>query len=273
VISVAIPTLDGAGPLERTLAAVRAQSVEVELVVLDSESTDATREVAERFGAAVHTIARADFGHGRARNRLMELTSGERVAFLTQDAVPASDTWLAALLAPEAALTYGPYLAPPGAPAMLRREYAELFSGAGGPPLTWISSANLCLERRAWERTPFRDVAYAEDQQLRLDLGHAVYVPAAAVVHGHEYGTIERFRRYFDEFRALHELYGWTTPVSPRVMAGTVRAEVRRDRAWGAGYGEALRWHAARVLGSALGTRAERLPAAVRSRLSLERRA
>jgi rhamnosyltransferase len=268
MISVAIPTLNGAPVLERTLAAVREQTIEVELVVLDSHSTDDTRSIAEHFGAAVHTID--DFGHGRARNRLMELTSGERVAFLTQDAVPADGSWLAALLAPGAPLTYGPYEAPGDAPAMLRREYTELFAD---PPDTWISSANLCLARSAWERTPFRDVPYAEDQQLRRDLGDAVYVPEAAVVHGHEYTSTQRLRRSFDEWRALHELYGWTAPLSPRVMAGTVRVEARRDRAFGAGYGEAVRWHSARVLGAALGTRADRLPATLRSRLSLERRA
>jgi glycosyltransferase involved in cell wall biosynthesis len=267
-VSVAIPTLNGAADLDRTLTAVRAQTVPAEVVVLDSHSTDGTRAVAERHGAAVHTIA--DFGHGRARNRLMELTAGERVAFLTQDAVPADERWLERLLAPQHALTYGPYVTPPGAPASLRREYAELFAD---PPDFWISSANLCLARSAWQRTPFRDVAYAEDQYLRRDLGAATYVPEAAVVHGHEYGTVERLRRYFDEFRALHELYGWVMPASPRIMAGTVRVEVRRDRAYGARTADAVKWHTARVLGGALGTRAERLPSAVRRQLSLERRA
>ena len=117
----------------------------------------------------------------------------------------------------------------------------------------------------------------AEDQQLALDLlaaGHAkAYVPAAAVVHGHAYGPLERLRRYFDEFRALHEVYGWTAPAAPRVLAGTVRAEVRRDRAAGSATWPAVQWHGARVLGTALGTRADRLPAPVRRRLSLERHA
>ncbi len=241
----------------------------VEVVVLDSESTDGTQDVARRFGAAVHTISRHEFGHGRARNRLMELTTGERVAFLTQDAVPVPG-WLDALTAPDAELTYGPYRAPHDAPVSMRREYDELFAA---PPPTWISSANLCLARRAWSRIPFRDVPYAEDQYLLRDLGAGTYVPEAAVIHGHDYGTVERLRRYFDEFRALHELYGWTAPAHPRVLAGTVRAEVRRDRAYGSATWPALRWHGARVLGAALGTRAEHLPATACRVLSLEGRA
>src|SRR3954470_19670274 len=107
MVSVAIPTLNGGAGFEDVLRAVRGQTVEAELVVLDSGSSDGTVALASSYGAAVHTIE--DFGHGRARNRLMELTAGDRVAFLTQDAVPTSPGWLAALLGVDAALTYGPY--------------------------------------------------------------------------------------------------------------------------------------------------------------------
>jgi glycosyltransferase involved in cell wall biosynthesis len=292
-VAVAVPTRNGAADLDRTLAAVRRQTVPVaELVVLDSSSTDGTADVARRHGAAVHVIAARDFGHGSARNRLMELTRAGRVAFLTQDAEPAGDTWLAALLEPDAALAYGPYRARPGAPVSLRREYAEFFAArprvwtaADLPvppqpgPATFASSANLCLARAAWERVPFRDVAYAEDQQLGLDLLAAgfskAYAPGAVVLHSHEYGTVERLRRYFDEFRALHDVYGFTAPASPRVLAGTVRAEVRKDRAFdpAAPVAGSVAFHATRVLGAALGTRAGRLPTPVRRRLSLEERA
>jgi rhamnosyltransferase len=290
VVSVAIPTLDGARDLDRTLTAVRAQSVAAEIVVLDSESTDGTRAVAARHGAAVHVLQRGAFRHGSARNRLMELTSGDRVAFLTQDAEPDGPGWLAALLDADVALSYGPYRARPGATAMVRREYDGFFddqprrftaADLPDPPApgaaTFVSSANLCLSRRAWTAVPFADVAYAEDQRLGLDLLAAgetkAYVPGAAVLHSHAYSTTERLRRAFDEARALHDVYGWTTPASPRVLAGTIRAEVRKDRAFGAPAGAAVPWQTARVLGTALGTHAHRLPAPVRRRLSLERRA
>ena len=278
-VSVAIPTLDAGPGFAAVLAAVREQTVEAELVVLDSGSVDGTVERARAAGAAVHPIA--DFGHGRARNRLMELSSGDRVAFLTQDAEPATPGWLAALLRPDAPLTYGPYAAPPDAPVPLRREYAEFFPAHADDPGVrgaFVSSANLCLSRAAWRRVPFRDLAYAEDQQLGLDLAAAglerVYVPEAAVLHAHEYGPVERFERWFDEFRALHELHGYTAPVAPRILAGTVRAEVRKDRAYapGAPVGPSVLWHTTRVLAAALGTRADRLPGAVRQRLSLEGR-
>ena len=274
MISVAIPTLDAGAGFEATLAAVRRQTVEAELVVLDSSSEDGTRALAERYDAAVHVIGREQFGHGRSRNRLMELAGGDRVAFLTQDAEPADERWLERLLEPDAALTCGPYRPREGASRSLRREFAQWFApeprvytGADltDPPMpgpvTFASSANLCLSRSAWRDVPFRDVAYAEDQQLALDLlraGHTkAWVPDAAVLHSHDYGVVEQLRRSFDEARALHDVYGWTTATSPRAVLGTIRAEVRKDRAFEPGSTAAsLRYHAARATGAALGARA-----------------
>lgn len=301
MISVAIPTLNGAADLERTLAAVDRQRVDgraVEVVVLDSQSADGTRAVAARHGAAVHTIARAAFTHGGARNRLMELSRGAHVAFLTQDAEPTDDGWLARLLGGfelggDVALSCGPYRSRPGAPVMERRELAEWFGAMGAAPrifraadlgsppapgpAAFASSANLCLARAAWERVPFRDFAYAEDQQLVLDqlaAGAAkAWVPDAAVLHSHAYGPGTRLRRWFDEFRALHEVYGWTAPAHPRAVLGGIRADVVRDRAAGAPALPALGYRLERALGAALGTRAGALPPAVRRALSLERRA
>lgn len=284
MISVAIPTLDGAAALDRTLAAVTVQGPD-EIVVLDSESGDDTRAVAARHGATVHTIRRAEFTHGGARNRLMELTGGERVAFLTQDAEPLPG-WLDALQAGFAGgvgMVCGPYVPRPDASPVARRELADWFAtmrpGAytaadlSDPPMpgpaTFASSANLCLARDAWRAVPFRPVPYAEDQRLVLDLLRAgwakVYAPAAAVLHSHAYGARDQVRRWFDEFRALHEVYGWTAPAHPRVVAGTARRRAH-------GPGE-LVYHLGREVTAAVATRADRLPSGVRRRLSLEGRA
>ena len=56
-VSVAIPTLNGAGVLERTLSAVHAQrldpSASLELVVCDSGSRDDSVAIARRHGAEI----------------------------------------------------------------------------------------------------------------------------------------------------------------------------------------------------------------------------
>jgi rhamnosyltransferase len=307
-VSVAVPVLQGGERFRAVLAAVRAQRVDrpVELVVVDSGSTDGSPQAAREQGARVEEIPPGEFSHGGTRNRLMELSTGDHVAFLTQDAVPADDGWLAALLggfalADDVALVCGPHRPRPDASPMVRRELDGFFarfgdaprvdrSGGGPPPLgpaSFFSSVNGAVARWAWERVPFGRVAYAEDQLLAADMLSAglakAYVPEAAVVHSHDYRGTGWFRRVFDEFRALHEVHGHREPLSPRFIAARVRNDVLAERAAlaaGGVRGAALRrasiaaasYHAQRALGRSLGSNADRLPAAVRGRWSLERR-
>ncbi len=303
-VTVALPVLNGGALLDGVLAAVRAQELdrEVELVVIDSGSTDGSREVARAHGARVLEIPRSEFSHGGTRNRLMELSRGEHVAFLTQDSEPAGPGWLAALLggfalADDVALVAGPYLPRPDASPMVRRELLEYFAGFGGTrvdrgpaalgPATYFSSATGAVARWAWERAPFRPLPYAEDQQLARDvLAHGwakAYVPEAAVLHSHDHPPLRALRRYFDDFRALAEVHGHREPMTPRYMAARVRADVTADRAFMRRAGmrgaelelataRSLAHHAARAAGRSLGSNADRLPAWLRRGLSLQRR-
>ena len=76
----------------------------------------------------------------------------------------------------------------------------------------FFSDANACIARSALDEVPFRPVSYAEDQLLARDMlaaGYAkVFRPDAPVVHSHDYGPLDRFRRAFDEWRALREVHG-----------------------------------------------------------------
>jgi GT2 family glycosyltransferase len=276
------------------LAAVRAQTVQCELVVADSASTDGSAQVARSFGAEVFGVER--FSHGGTRNALMERTSGAFVAFLTQDALPASERWLEALLdgfaSDDVALVYGPARAVPGAPVAIARELSSWFPATArvdrtrtpqGPGLeTFFSSSNGALRRAAWREVPFPDVAYAEDQALAVAMLRAGYakafVPEAAVIHSHDYTALEQFRRTFDEWRALHEVHGWVQPLAPVNTLLKLQSEVRKDvRALdGVALREvarSVRHHSVRAAGAVLGSRADRLPARVRGFCSLERRA
>ena len=242
----------------------------------------------------------------------MERAEGDHVAFLTQDAVPADGAWLERLLAGfelagDVALVFGPYLPRPDASAMVARELLDWFGrlapdGAGrvdrladaergADPRTlygqrsYFTDANGCVARAAWEEVPFRPVPYAEDHALALDMLRAGYakafVPAAAVIHSHEYSAGGWLRRAFDEARAIHDVYGFATPADPRVTALGLWGRVSGDWRWAAEQGRprspGLAWrslvhHAARAAGSILGGRAQRLPPGLARRLSLERR-
>lgn len=319
LVTVAIPALNAGPEFERTLAAVNEQRVDgdIELLVCDSGSTDRTLELSRRHGASVLEIRPRDFGHGRSRNLLMECSHGSHVAFLTQDAVPADEDWLSRLLggfqlAPDVALSFGPYRPRADASPMLSRELSDWFGGlsvAGQQrldrlapaerslsprallgPRGFFTDANGCVARDAWEQVPFRDVSYAEDQRLAADMLRAgfakVFVPDAAVVHSHDYSALGWLRRSFDEARGLREVYGWAEPVRPRTLTLNLWGRVGADLRWvRSGRPEALSrremislltrstvHHAARATGTVLGGRAERLSPRLAERLSLEGR-
>ncbi|HEY1451133.1 MAG TPA: hypothetical protein VGF47_09275, partial [Solirubrobacteraceae bacterium] len=152
----------------------------------------------------------------------------------------------------------------------------------------FFTDANACLARAAWERVPFREVAYAEDRALAIDMLRAGYakafVPSAAVVHSHEYTSSQELRRCFDEWRGLLEVYGWREPADPRALVRKLRGELAAVRGAAAERGlhgrerratllGASRHHVLRLAGALLGSQADRLAPAVRRRLSLERRA
>jgi glycosyltransferase involved in cell wall biosynthesis len=311
LITVAIPVLNGAAELERLLSVVRGQSIdaEVEIVVSDSESTDRSADVARAHGATVHDVRRSSFSHGGTRNLLMERSNGDLVAFLTQDALPAGTGWLHALTSPfgladDVGLAFGPGLPRPEASLTVRRELTRYFgslSPDGGPRIlrradgvtlnssssTYFHSVNACLSRAAWREVPFRVIPYAEDRMLALDMLRAgwakAFVPAAAVVHSHDYPPLDLFRRSFDEWRGLREVIGhremYGITASARWIAGQVRADLEFAAAEGMGpvrrataLPASLRHACLRHAGAVLGSRAARLSPGLRRRCSLERR-
>lgn len=313
-VTVAIPTLNAGAGFERTLQALRRQRLHrtIEVLVCDSQSADGTAAIARSHGARVISIPQLSFSHGGTRNLLMSEARGEYVAFLTQDAIPASDGWLAGLLrafelAADVGLAFGPYLPRPNASPSVARELTAWFASfsddgpridvlapaqRGAPPrsflghLGYFTDANGCVARAAWERVPFREVAYAEDHLLAQDMLRAgfakVYVPEAAVIHSHEYSLRGWMRRSFDEARAVREIYDWDEPGSPRSMVRNLRGNVGADWRWVrprprgvaglALLGSSTLYHGARGVGALLGARSNSLPPRLAQRLSLEGR-
>ncbi len=306
-VAAVVPVKDGERYLEELLAALAREGV-AEVLVIDSGSSDRTLEIARAAGVELLEIAPEDFGHGRTRNLGAERTSGELICFLTQDATPCPG-WLAAYLEAFAldervGAAYGPHLPRPDTSPMIARELTEFFAGfkagpsrvngSGAHPApvvqraddpSFLSNVNACYARACWEQIRFRDVRYSEDQAFGVDMLVAgwtkVYQPGAAVLHAHDYGTVEFMRRYFDEYRGLRESTGHVEPFALSATARHVLRQVAADRRWmverDVNAASRARWsarslahHTGRRVFSAIGSRAERLPNALHERLSLE---
>jgi glycosyltransferase involved in cell wall biosynthesis len=297
-ITAVVPVKDGARYLGDLLAALERERVD-EVLVVDSGSSDGSREIAHAAGATVIEIDPQAFAHGRTRNLAAARASGDVIAFFTQDATPVPG-WLDAVreglaLGDDVGVVFGPHLPRPDTSPMIARELTAFFATFGDEPRvyapgdpTFLSNVNAAYRRACWEEIRFADVRYSEDQAF----GRAVaehprwrkaYHPGAAVLHAHDYTPVDFMRRYFDEYRGLRETIDHVEPFAPRSSLRGIRAQVAADRQYmreqGVDGAERARWtarsllhHSGRKAFAVLGSRADALPAPLRRSLSLERR-
>ena len=97
---VVIPTLNACGLLAEAVASVEAQTVPVEIVVVDNASSDGTLEMlAARFPRVTVVRNTENLGFGRAVNRGAARRTADVIVLVNNDAVCAPD-FVAELLAP-----------------------------------------------------------------------------------------------------------------------------------------------------------------------------
>lgn len=219
MISVIIPTLNGVGYLPELVDSLRHQTLrDIEVIVVDSESDDGTAEVAASLGCIVQRIARGEFDHGGTRNLAVDMSSGDILVFLTQDALPVCEEFLARLIAPiDGRITAAAYARQVPAPEATPTEvFARLYNY---PPESSMRHSSR-VERRTLKTLFFSNTASAisrdcfekvgrfpapvptnEDMLLcarLMDAGYQIaYVAEAEVIHSHEFSLAEVFRRYF----------------------------------------------------------------------------
>jgi len=272
--TVVILTFNAAARIEQVMTAVLRQQADFDwdLLVIDSGSHDSTLSTIAGFMSKhpgkirLHQIANADFGHGKTRNLAARLAGGAIVVFLTHDAVPAHDGWLAAMVHPFAiservACVYGRQIPWPRSSPNIKRDITNVFQRLGpnnaisihekngsrpGQPRvpTFFSDVNSAIRRTVLlESVPFRDLAYAEDQAFGRDVLDAgllkVYSPFAAVFHSHDYSLLTYYRRMYDEMLGLRRATGQSLDTSVRRHAIWVAKAtladwrlIMRDRAY-----------------------------------------
>jgi rhamnosyltransferase len=238
-ISIVILTLNAGSRFEKLLAMIRAQigDFDLELIVVDSGSTDGTVEMAKSHGARVHSIPKSEFNHGATRNLGVSLSTGEFVVLVVQDAVPLDEHWLSAMV--EAvrrdelvAGVYGRQVPHPEAGVLTKAlvgnlassssERREQFAGSPEeyrslPParrrrLAAFDNVSSCVRRSVWEKLPFDETNFGEDIRWGkkvVEAGHKiVYEPRSTVFHSHERGAMYDLKRYYVDQRVLMELFG-----------------------------------------------------------------
>ena len=95
-VSVVIPTKNGSQYVEQLVRKLRTQRgiLPCEIVLVDSGSTDGTVAIAESEGVKVLQISPNEFTHSFSRNSGAEITTGDYLLFMVQDALPLTNSWL-----------------------------------------------------------------------------------------------------------------------------------------------------------------------------------
>lgn len=96
LVSVIIPNLNGLNSgLERLLDSIKAQSYpRIEIVCIDSSSTDGSLSILQKHGAKIKVIPKNEFRHDTARNLGADMAQGEYILFTVNDACFDDINWI-----------------------------------------------------------------------------------------------------------------------------------------------------------------------------------
>jgi rhamnosyltransferase len=214
-ISVIIRARDEGASIGRVLDILRRQetgAVTVELVLVDSGSSDDTVAIARAHGVdVVVEIPAESFTFGGALNTGAERASGELLVALSAHAFPLDEGWLARLAAPfddpRVACACGDAWGPDG--AVLEHAVVQDEALARAAPYWGYSNAAGGFRAARWRELPFRaDLPGTEDKAWAwhwLQRGMVCVVdPALGVDHSHSKDPLpDIYRRARREWEGL----------------------------------------------------------------------
>ena len=205
--SIIIRTKNEARHLEQTLKAVYSQKLrDIEVIVVDSGSTDRTLAIAASFPVRLLTIKPKVFTYGYALNLGARSARGRYLVSLSGHATPIDDEWLGSLLArftrPDVAGVYSRLFPRPDA-KLHQRVLARLLYGPRELTLTTYCSfhnTSSAIRRELWQAQPYQeDMPAGEDQawarRAKAKGYRILYAPDSRVSHSHEGESLLRFAR------------------------------------------------------------------------------
>lgn len=220
MVSLIIPTHNASAFLPTLLKRLREQTLQHELILIDSESDDATQEVFSKEKVDVVRIKKSEFNHGTTRNLGTQLATYDTVIFMTQDALPTAPDTLKYLVdmlnsRSDIAMAYGRQLPYPetgifGKVARLTNYPASsLIKTRALIPTMGIKTCSCSNSFSVYKKSDLLSVGgFPTDTILGEDVsvaarfilqGKAVaYCAEAEVYHSHDYTVVEEFKRYFD---------------------------------------------------------------------------
>ena len=226
--SIIMPTRNVGDKFDIVLRAISNSKVDFdyEIIVVDSGSTDNTKEIISKYPVKLIEISTSSFSHGGSRNLGAHNAKGEILVYLTGDAVPKDENWLSNLTKhfKDKSVTgvYGRQLpdedSTPLEKFFLHYIYPDhkIVKDSINPDNCIVqdilfSDVNSAMRKSEWENHNFsenlimsEDSAWGRATLLRGK--RIVYEPEAAVYHCHNYSPLGVMKRNFDSGLSLRGL-------------------------------------------------------------------
>jgi glycosyltransferase involved in cell wall biosynthesis len=202
----------------RLLSGVLQQTMQdVEIIVVDSGSTDATVSIASRYPVEIVSIRPEQFSFGRSLNVGCGRACGEFIVIASAHVYPLCEDWLEQLLGPfddpEIALVYGKQRGSEMTKYSEHQVFARWFPETSNlnQDHPFCNNANAAIRRSLWERLPYdEELTGLEDidwAKRAMQMGYRVaYSPDAQVVHVHDETPRQVYNRYRREAIALKRI-------------------------------------------------------------------
>ena len=240
--AVIIRCKDESAFIGKTLEGVFSQKTDahIEVIVIDSGSTDGTLGIARRFPCRVVEIPPESFGYGYTMNMGARLTDADALIYLSAHCPPVDELWLDGLLAPLSDATvagcFGRQMPLPGVNPFEEWRFARAFpAGPVHPQEHMFSSASASVRRTVWERLPFDEsLPFSEDREwAKRSAGRGmkvVYVPESRVYHVHRFSMQGVRERAYAAGWAKKKIYGRACKFDSRLwVVGAYSYCVARD--------------------------------------------
>ncbi len=203
----------------RLLEGIKQQTVkDVDVILVDSGSTDSTVAIAESYGARVVRIPSAEFTFGRSLNYGIKAAKREFIVMASAHVYPVYPDWLETLLRPfqdeGVALIYGKQRGYEGSKYAEHQIFHQWYPDASNldQATAFCNNANAAIRKSLWEKnaydetlTGLEDLAWAKWAKGQ---GYKIaYAAEAEIIHIHNETPRGVYNRYRREAMALRRIY------------------------------------------------------------------
>lgn len=219
LVSIIIRTLNEERYLGELLQAIDSQihsDFDIEVVLVDSGSTDETLPIATSFGCRITHISKNDFSFGRSLNLGCSFAKGDRLVFISGHCIPCQSDWLSRLVAPlneQCDYVYGRHVERDTTKFSEKQHFAKYFPAESRLPQVgfFCNNANAAIKREVWEKYRFNEeLTGCEDMYLARQIvengGSIGYCAEAPVYHIHNETWRALLLRFEREAVALQKI-------------------------------------------------------------------